>query len=588
MPTTIASFLGQLRNAAQTLEEPELLDLIAAVQEHTSQSALRILIVGLTGSGRCSLTNALIGQPTLLPASPIPKAPIPIEIGYGETLSVELYGKDGGTTALPPENLRAFLTSPDTHADQYRSLEVRTPADLLKTTRFRLESIGAARAAAEWKELLTGTDYVFLTLKAVALLSEEERAFVREILHSTFGLERVTLVINQIDLIEKEEQPELVERARTFLGPFESQPAIISFSAAHINRGKDTEASGIDSGYEAIMRLVRNDLAEHHQALHITSLHQGAALCLATLEEAATRQQALLMTNEADLKDLLSKIETQQQWLPSRVERVQQRIETFINTMLKAQFLREIEGFSAALQQQLPGEVASTQDIATLKRYLPGYIEALWTEFFTSQLDAVRSQLATEMKLVNHLIEEDFRELLEGQRATLQEGTGEFDPTPARIKTLLMPRRGKHAMGQVATGVQVAGLILLIPPLGSLPLGLAAIGIGQAIRMIFKKQTDAADRQAIIASAVKAIQELEGQIKKQVAARFDSITQEVKQAAADRYVQELARIQQALEESLAWRQNLSTKQEQLTSLLEKTIPALRGILNQLQDAEGTA
>ncbi len=584
MPETIASFLEQVKDAAQPLEEAQLLDLIAAVQEHTSQSTLRILIVGLTGSGRCSLANALIGQPKLLPTSPIPKAPIPIQVQHAERLSIDVHHKDGSKTTLRPEDLRAFLTSPTTDTSRYGSIEINAPADLLKTARFRLESIGAARSAAEWQELLAGVDYLFLTLKATALLSEDERAFVRDTLHSSFGLERVTIVINQIDLIDQEERPELVERVRTFLGPFESQPAIISFSATQANRGEDAEAS--DSGYEAMMRF-KNDLLDQSQPLHASSLRQGAALCLAALEEAATRQQALLATNETDLKELLGKIESQQQWLPSRVERVQQRIDTFINTMVRTHFLREIEGFSAAVQQQLPGEVAA-QDIATLKRYMPGYLEALWTEFFNAQQDAVRSKLATEMKLVNHLIEEDFRELLEGQRINLHEGTDEFDPTPARFKTLLMPRRGKHAMGTVATGLQVAGLIFLVPPLGSLGLGLAAIGIGQAIRMIFKKEGDASDKQAFITSAVKAIQELEIQIKRQVSARFDTISLEMKQAVADRYTQELARIQRVLEESLAWRENLSTKQEQLTTLLEKKIPALRRQLHQLEGAEGAA
>ncbi len=580
MPEPIASFLAQIREAAQTLEEAELLDLIAAVEEHTNQPTLRFLIVGLTGSGRSSLVNALLGQPKLLPTSPIPKAPIPIQVAYGETLSAELHRQHGGKTSLPPETLRSFLTSPTTHADHYSALEIKAPADLLKNTSFRLESIGATRTPAEWKELLAGADYLFLTLKAVALLSEEERAFIRDVLHETFGLERVTIVINQIDLIDQEEQPELVERVRTFLGPFESQPPIISFSATQSHQAEDTEGGSADSGYEAMMSLVKNDLGNQHQTLHATSLHQGAELCLAALEEAATRQQALLMTNEADLKALLGKIEAQQQWLPARVERIQQRVETFINTMLRGHFLQEIEGFSAALQQQLPLELAPTQDMTTLKRYLPGYIETLWTEFFNAQQDAVRSKLAEEMKLINHLIEEDFRELLEGQRANLQ-GTDAFDPSPAQLKTLLMPRRGKHAMGTVATGVQVAGLFLLLP---SLTMGLAAIGIGQAIRMIFKKQTDAADKQAIIASAGKAIQELEAQIKKQVSARFDTLSQEIKKAVAERYTQELASIQQMLEESLTWRQNLSTKQEQLTMLLEKTIPALHKLLNQIEGA----
>src|SRR5579859_5257348 len=109
MPETIASFLAQVRDAAQTLEELDLLDLIAAAEDHTSRSKLHILIVGLAGSGRCSLANALLGQPKLLPASPIPKALIPIELSYGETLTVELHGKDGSKTALPPEDLRTFL-----------------------------------------------------------------------------------------------------------------------------------------------------------------------------------------------------------------------------------------------------------------------------------------------------------------------------------------------------------------------------------------------------------------------------------------------------------------------------------------------
>ncbi len=302
MSETIAAFLAQLHEAAQTLEEAQLLELIAAVQAHTSQSALHFLIVGLVGSGRCSLANALLGQPKLLPASSVPKAPIPIQISYGETLSIEAHGKDGGKTALTPEKLRAFLTSPDTDASQYRALEVKASADTLKHARFRLESIGAARSPAEWKELLAGIDYVFLTLKATALLSEEERAFVRDALHASFGLERVTIVINQIDLIDSEERPELIERVRAFLGPFESQPAIISFSAVQFNRGDAAKAGGITSGYEAMRQLVTNDQGEHHQALHAASLRQGAALCLTALEEAAARQQALLMTSEADLK----------------------------------------------------------------------------------------------------------------------------------------------------------------------------------------------------------------------------------------------------------------------------------------------
>src|SRR5215475_10953503 len=99
MSETIASFLAQIKDAAQMLEEPELLDLVAAVEEHTHQSTLRFMVVGLTGSGRGSLVNALLGQPRPLPTSPIPKAPIPIQVQYGETLTVELQSQERGTSS---------------------------------------------------------------------------------------------------------------------------------------------------------------------------------------------------------------------------------------------------------------------------------------------------------------------------------------------------------------------------------------------------------------------------------------------------------------------------------------------------------
>src|SRR5690242_11923616 len=112
MPETVASFLERVHNAAHLLEEQELLDLIAAAQAHTEVSTLRILIVGAAGSGRCSLANALLGQPRLLPTSPVPKAPVPFEVSYAETVSAELVAKDGSKKTFAPDRLRAVLTSP--------------------------------------------------------------------------------------------------------------------------------------------------------------------------------------------------------------------------------------------------------------------------------------------------------------------------------------------------------------------------------------------------------------------------------------------------------------------------------------------
>jgi hypothetical protein len=581
MPETYTSFLEQARAAAQTLEEPELLELIAATGQHYQRATLSLLVVGLPGSGRASFANVLLGQPRLLPSSPIPKAPIPFEVHGAETTRIEVVSADATRTSLSPENLRPFLTGPTTQAGKYQRVEIKAQSDLLKAATLRVESIGGGHTPERWREILAGTDYAFLVLKAIALLSEEERAFVRDVLRP-FGLERVAIVINQIDLIDQEERPSLVERVRTFLGPFESQPTIIEFSALQASRSAEEAA---ELPYEQMMQRARNDLIAQQHRLRAETRRQSAETCLAALEDAATRQRALAATSEDELKTLLKRIETQQSWLPSRVERMQQRIETFTNTLLREEVLREVEGFSASLREQLPGEVLPIQNITRIRRYLPGYIEALWGEFFRQQQEAIRSKLADEMKQVSQMIEADFRALLGEQQGALQESANGFDPMPARLRALLLPSRGSHTMGSVATGLQVLGLIFLVPYFS---FGLAAIGIGQAIRLIFKKQGEQADKQAILGSANKAIQELEVQIKQQITSRFETLTAEYKKAVAEVYTQELERIRGLLENALARREGLASRLGQLDTLMEQTIPALRLLLGQAQAAEGAA
>jgi hypothetical protein len=581
MPEAYTNFLAQARAAAQTLEEPELLELIAAAEEHHQRSTLSLLIVGLPGSGRATLANVLLGQPKLLPSSPIPKAPIPFEVHGAENTRIEVVSTDASRTSLSPENLRPFLTGPTTQASKYQQVEIQAQSELLKSATLRVESISNGRSPARWKELLAGTDYVFVVLKAVALLSEEERTFVSEVLRP-FGLERVAIIINQIDLIDQEERASLVERVRTFLGPFESQPTIIEFSALQASRSEEEEA---EQPYEKMMQRARNDLIAQQHRLRAETRRQSAVTCLAALEDIATRQRALAATSEDELKTLLKRIETQQNWLPSRVERVQQRLETFTNTLLREEVLREVEGFSAALREQLASEVLPIRDITKIRRYLPGYIEALWGEFFRQQQEKIRGKLAEEMQQVSQMIEADFRALLGEQQGALQNGADGFDPTPARLRALLLPSRGSHTMGNFATGLQVLGLILLV---SYFSFGLAAIGLGQAIRLIFKKQGEQADKQAVLGSASKAIQELEGQIKKQITSRFETLTAESKKAVADVYTQELERIRGLLENALARREHLASRLGQLDTLMEQTIPALRALLRKVQAEEGAA
>ena len=577
MPETIQSFLDKVKEAAAVLGESDTIDLIAAVKNQTSTSKLRLLIVGSTGSGRFSVANFLLGQPELLPTSPIPKAAISLVVGYGEIEAAEVCAKNGVTTNSLVEKLRSFLTSSDTEANKYQHVMVKTNCDLLKTCELRIENINAKKTVADWKELLAGTDYAILVLKATALLSEQERQFVRDILKPSLGLERVAIVINQMDLVPDDERLSISEMVRTFLGPFESQPLLMEFAAAKAN--KAIRSGNVSAnGYQVLSNFVKIDLVEKHSFLKSAAMHQAAEICLTEVAEAAVRQNSLISTNQIELQELLDKIDSQSQWLESRIQRAQQKVEVFINTLVKEEFFREIEEFGFALRQQLPDEIMLIKDVATIRRHLPGYLEAVWAEFFNSQLAAIRNKLIGEMKLINETIEKDLKELVGNKATNFQESLIGFDPTPANLRNFLMPRRGKNTVGVVATGLQLGGFLVLV---GNLPLGLAAIGSGHIVRMLGKQAMETDDKKAILDSAIVAIHELERQIKQQVESQFAELTEKLKTATADLYSEGITKIRSSVKDAMASRQELLTKKEKIDRLVNVTVPELKQLLSQL-------
>ena len=353
MPEIIPSFLARVNEAALLLGEAETVDLIADVKARLSIPQLRILIVGSAGVGRFSVTNTILGKPEMLPVSPVPKAPIGLHIGYDETTMAEAVTRDGVRIAMSVEDLHSLLTSYETALTRYNLVEVKTDSELLKSCELRIESIHTKRTLAEWKELLAGTDYVLLVLRAIALLSEQERAFIRDVLQPQFGLERVAIVLNQMDLVPYEDYSSISEHVRAFLGSYKSQPVLLEYAAAQASKGLLSGNIPADSGYEVFITLVKDDLVKQHSALKLAAVQQALEICLADVEDAAKRQMALLSTNESDLYKLLNKCNMQDQWLQARVKRVQQRAEFAINRLGKATFFSGIEGFSDTLKQQV-------------------------------------------------------------------------------------------------------------------------------------------------------------------------------------------------------------------------------------------
>jgi hypothetical protein len=577
MPETISSFLERVQEAATALNASETMDLIAAVKNQARTSQLRLLIVGSTGVGRFSVVNAILGQPEFLPTSPIPKAPISVTVSNGENISAEITGKNGVKSTISAEKLRPFLTNPDTDAGQYLNIAVKTNCAPLKTCEFRLESINAKKSPTEWKELLVGIDYGLLVLKATALLSERERQFIREILQPNLGLERVVILLNQMDLVPEDEHPSIVEMVRTFLGSFESQPLLLEFSAIQAIKALKSGNEPTED-YAALSNLVKIDLVEQNSLLKAIALRQAAEMCLNEVAAKATRQIALIETSEAELQRLLTQINSRQQWLESRIQRAQQKLDTFFNTLIKEEFFRAIEGFALALRQQLPSEIAPITDINTIKRHLSGYLEALWTEFFNVQQAEIRAKLISEMQRISTKVEEDLKELVGDKAIDIDTLLTGFDPSPANLRSFLVPRREKNQFGFAATGLELGGFFLLM---ANLPLGLATIGSGQVMRLLGRKMTENSDRETLLTSGIEAVQELEKRIKQQVNEQFAELTQQLKDAIADLYDQGISKIRQSLEEAIDTHQKLVTKKEKIGRLDLETIPELRQLFYQI-------
>jgi hypothetical protein len=538
-----------------------------------------LLIAGATGSGRCSLVNVLLGQPDLLPVSPIPKIPLGITLTGGESFSAQLSAPDGSREMVPAGRLRAALTTPASNGGHYDHVKLTVSSELLTLTELRIEPLEAERSPLAWKELLAGIDYVILVLNANRLLSEPEKRFVREALESDAGLQRMAIVINQMDLVPEDERTSIVELVQTFLGPFESRPPLLSFSAAQARKAL---TSGISTGDDSAMlhSLVHDHLLEHHRALRTAALRQAIESCLMELSETAQRREALLALTDSEIEALEQRITSRQEWLRGRIQRSQRRIEAFINTLIKEQFLREIEGFGELVRRRLPDEIMEVEDTTAIKRHLPGYLETIWSGLLDHQATVIRARLMDETAAIARLAETDLEELLaDGAAAVRGSYQGFATPSSFNLNAFVAAKRGSHRASSAAKGLALSGFVMII---WNIPLGLAQLGASQLIRTVFKGDIAIADKKAITAAAQTSVHELERQIKRQIETRFAELTTELSTEVEKIYTQGIEQVREFLDERLKHYGELAGRRIELDRLQQETIPALRHAIESLQ------
>lgn len=557
--------LQRLREAAEAIEDERASRVVASLEQYAAQPKLQLLVLGAGGSGRSTLVNTLLGSPDLLPRSPLPKAPLSVVLRLGADVTLEATTHHGIRTALPPSSLREILYDP---AGAHREVEICAPAAILHTCEIRIEPLEAARSADEWRDLLSRTDFTILLLRAPALLSTAERSFVRDYLVEGFGLERVALLVNQMDLVEEEERGAVLDALSRFLGPFESRPVILDVSLAR--PGSDVAA---------LERLMR-DVVERHRELREAGLTTLLDTALEELDRGAERREALLSLDADQARRIRQTLSARGEWLEERIGRMRHRVSTFIGTLLKERANRDVEEFGVTFRRRLPAEIESVQDVAVVRRYLPGYIEQVWQTFLRDEAIAVRGHLDEEISRIDAMIAADLQSLL-GEDLPALDGRG-IDPVSSTPDSFVMPRRGKHFASSIAKGLSYQGLILTI---WSLPLGLASLGAGQVIRRIYSSGIESSERKAYVEAAIAASREFEEEVLRRLDKDIAAIAEELQSSVTSVYTEAVGRIEELLSRQTVESGDAAAQREALSRVREQTIPEIRAMLHLVEAGE---
>ena len=556
-----ADLVDRLREIASTVDDPRAADVIASLQEHSRSPRLQVLVAGSTGTGRATFLNAILGR-SLLPTSPLPKAPFPITLRHG-TEAFETVAPDGSRNAQPLSRLRSLVLEPDR---ALVALEVRTPCDLLATCDLRIVTIDTGRSPEQWRDSLAGADVAILLLNATALLSHHERELIRQHLAAGFGLERVVIVVNQMDLVPTDEHDSILELVRAFLGPFATQPVIIPLSATELL------AAGLDSPVGEELRILLADLVERHADLRHAALTAALDTAVAEIAAAAERQQALAAMTREEADALRQAIAEKAEWLASRVRRAQHRVDTFVGLLFKEQLQREIEGFGELFGRRLQTEIMEVEELAPIRQYLAGYIADVWKDFLQYRMIALQGKLRDEIGALGRLIASDLRDLL-GDRADIFAALiGELTIGPDELHPFLTPRRGKHYAAGIAKGVSLYGYVMLFfsPPLGALSLGASHV-----IRRLNKAGIDRAEKDAVLEAALSASRELERELQTAIDRDLGDLTDRLKTEVATLYAEAVAAVETSLAETAARARDADARRATLHTLTRETIPALR-------------
>jgi hypothetical protein len=279
---------------------------------------------------------------------------------------------------------------------------------------------------------------------------------------------------------------------------------------------------------------------------------------------------------ESDVKASLEAIAARQEWLETRISRVQGRVQAFVETVLKEGLLREVETFGDEFRDALPGQIRSVEDLTIIRRHLPGYIETVWADFLGGRMNRMRREIEKEAASVSRMIQDDLEELLAQMGKSWSGPAADLGPDPLAFHVFVMPRRGKHQVTNVTRALSLQGLLVMW---FSPPLGIASLAASQVLQHMYRRELREADRDAIITSAIAASRELEREVKRRINRQFAATSADLQKEIAKVYRQAVAEITEGLEERAGRQEDIGKRREEVKAIAYERLPKLHAMMD---------
>jgi uncharacterized protein HemX len=260
---------------------------------------------------------------------------------------------------------------------------------------------------------------------------------------------------------------------------------------------------------------------------------------------------------------------------------MQHRVSAFVGTLLGGRARHDIQEFGTVFRRRLPAEIEAVDDLATVKRYLPGYIEHVWRELLRHEAISMRRAVEDEIKQIDAMIQDDLRGLL-GEGIALEGLISEIDPVSDTPDSFVMPRRGAHFASSIAKGLSYQGLILT---LWNLPLGLASLGAGHLVRRLYRSGIQKAERKAYVDAATAASREFEEEVLRRLDQDMRTMTDELRAGVESAYRGAAERIESFLSGHVRQAHDIAARRDEIARVTAHIVPEIRALLDGMDVGE---